>query len=64
MAFPEAFIPAFPVWVALQAPIYGHELFGALVANALRIDGPEIDRLRAARKVLELDARRVKSSHA
>ena len=47
IAFPESFIPAFPVWVALQAPIYGHEMFGALAANALRIDGPELDRLRA-----------------
>lgn len=50
IAFPEAFVPAFPVWAALQAPICGHELFGALVANSLRIDGAEIDRLRAAAK--------------
>ena len=48
LAFPESFIPAFPVWAALQAPIYGHEFFRALAANALRIDGPEIARLRAA----------------
>lgn len=48
IAFPEAFIPAFPIWVALQAPILGHELFGRLVSNALRIDGAEIDRLRTA----------------
>lgn len=47
IAFPEAFVPAFPVWAALQAPIHGHDLFRALVANALRIDGPEVDRLRA-----------------
>ena len=48
IAFPESFIPAFPVWVALQAPIHGHDLFRALAANALRIDGPEIERLRAS----------------
>lgn len=47
IAFPESFIPAFPVWAALQAPIHGHDLFRALVANALRIDGPEIERLCA-----------------
>lgn len=38
IAFPESFIPAFPVWAALQAPIHGHDLFRALAANALRID--------------------------
>lgn len=31
----------------MQAPIHGHDLFRALVANALRIDGPEIERLCA-----------------
>ncbi|MGH8736789.1 MAG: carbon-nitrogen hydrolase family protein [Burkholderiales bacterium] len=48
IAFPESFIPAFPVWTALQAPILGNALFGALAANSLRIDGPEIACLRTA----------------
>ena len=24
VAFPETYIPAFPVWIALRAPIYNH----------------------------------------
>lgn len=48
IAFPESFIPAFPMWAGLQAPIQGHGFFGALAANSLRIDGPEIGCLRAA----------------
>lgn len=46
IAFPESFIPAFPVWAAAQSPVLGHDLFSALARNALRMDGPEIDRLR------------------
>ncbi len=42
IAFPEAFVPAFPVWAALQAPIHNHDLFCALAANALRVGGPEL----------------------
>ena len=52
IAFPESYIPAFPVWVALQAPIHGHDLFRALVANSIRIDGPELERLRATARRL------------
>jgi nitrilase len=47
IAFPESFIPGFPVWAAVQAPIHSHDLFARLAANALRLDGPEIERLRA-----------------
>lgn len=48
VAFPESFIPGFPVWAALHAPIHNHDFFRALVKEALRLDGEEIDRLRAA----------------
>ena len=27
IAFPEAYLPAFPVWSALRSPIYNHDLF-------------------------------------
>jgi|SRR5579862_1570772 len=51
VVFPESFIPGFPVWAALQAPIQSHAFFAALAAEALRLDGPEIEALRtAARK--------------
>jgi aliphatic nitrilase len=48
IAFPEAFLPGFPVWAALEAPIRTHELFKRLAASALAIDGPELARVRQA----------------
>jgi len=48
VAFPETYVPAFPVWSALQAPIYSHDWFRRLAASALRCPGPEIDRVAAA----------------
>jgi aliphatic nitrilase len=52
VAFPEVFLPGFPVWAALAAPIRTHDLFKALAARAVRIDGPELASIRqaAARK--------------
>jgi aliphatic nitrilase len=51
VAFPEAFVPGFPVWAALQAPTHGHEAFRVLAAQALMIDGPEIAQIcEAARR--------------
>jgi aliphatic nitrilase len=46
IALPEAFLPGFPVWAALEAPIRTHELFKRLAASAVEIDGPELARLR------------------
>jgi aliphatic nitrilase len=46
IAFPEAFLPGFPVWAGLEAPIRTHGLFKALAASAVAIDGPELARLR------------------
>jgi aliphatic nitrilase len=46
IAFPEAFLPGFPVWAALEAPIRTHELFKRLAASAVLIDGPELARIR------------------
>jgi aliphatic nitrilase len=48
IAFPEAFLPGFPVWAALAAPIRTHELFKKLAASAVAIDGPELARIRQA----------------
>jgi len=42
IVFPESFIPGFPVWAALWAPIYNHERFKCMVAQSIAIDGPEI----------------------
>ena len=48
VAFPESFVPGFPIWAALRSPIVNHEFFFALARAALRVDGPEIQRIRAA----------------
>lgn len=48
IAFPESFIPGFPVWTALAAPIRNHELFRAFAANSIRANGPQVARLRDA----------------
>jgi nitrilase len=42
VVFPESFIPGFPVWAALWAPIYNHEWFKRMVANSILVDGPEL----------------------
>ncbi len=52
VAFPESFIPGFPVWTALWAPIYNHEWFKRMAENSIRIDGPEIALISATAKRL------------
>jgi aliphatic nitrilase len=46
IAFPETFIPAFPVWAALWAPIENHDLFVRMAEQSVSPRGPEIDTLR------------------
>lgn len=51
IVFPESFLPGFPIWAALQAPIHGHALFKALAAQSVAVPGPEVARLcEAARR--------------
>ncbi len=50
VALPESFIPGFPVWAALQAPIQSHDFFASIAAQSLHIDGPEVAKLRQAAK--------------
>jgi aliphatic nitrilase len=50
VVFPESFIPGFPVWAALWAPIYNHEWFRKMATNSVLIDGPEIAAIAAAAK--------------
>ena len=47
IAFPEAYLPAFPVWSALRSPIYNHDLFCRLAANSMLVPGTELERVRA-----------------
>ena len=48
VAFPETYVPAFPVWCSLRAPIHNHELFRRLAANSMLAPGPELSRIQAA----------------
>jgi nitrilase len=48
VAFPESFVPGFPVWAALRPPIENHDFFRALAMQSVRRDGPEVARLCAA----------------
>jgi aliphatic nitrilase len=45
IAFPESYLPGFPVWAALAAPIQTHELFKRFAAAAVTVPGPIVDRL-------------------
>ncbi len=48
IAFPETFIPAFPIWTAVRAPIENHDFFRRLMQAAIRVPGPEIARIAQA----------------
>lgn len=48
VVLPESFLPGFPVWSALQAPIYSHDFFKTLAAEAIHLDSPEIAKIRMA----------------
>jgi nitrilase len=51
IAFPESFVPGFPVWTAVQAPIRNHDYFKRLVANSIEVPGPQVHMLcEAARE--------------
>ena len=54
IAFPESFVPGFPVWASVQAPIKNHEYFKRLAANSVEVPGPEIARLCAAARESEI----------
>jgi nitrilase len=48
IAFPESFVPGFPIWAPVQAPIKNHEFFKRLAANSIEVPGPEVTALCAA----------------
>jgi nitrilase len=45
VAFPEAFIPSFPIWGSLRAPAFNHDYFRRLAANSVHVPGPEVRRI-------------------
>ncbi|MBN9602155.1 MAG: carbon-nitrogen hydrolase family protein [Afipia felis] len=52
VAFPETYIPAFPVWAALWAPIDNHDLFTLMAEQSVSLHGPEIAALRREARTL------------
>ena len=52
IAFPETFVPAFPVWAALWAPIGNHDLFLRMADQSVLVEGPEVAALRAEARAL------------
>jgi nitrilase len=52
IAFPETYIPAFPVWTALWAPIDNHDLFVRMAEQSVALAGPEIKALRSEARTL------------
>ena len=51
IAFPESYVPGFPVWASIQAPIKNHDFFKRLAANSIAVPGPEVTQLcKAARE--------------
>jgi nitrilase len=50
VVLPESYIPAFPVWAALWAPIYNHDLFVMMVDNSVLVPGPELALIAAEAK--------------
>lgn len=47
VVFSESFVPGFPVWNAVLAPIDQHDLFTALARNSVTVPGPHSQRLAA-----------------
>ncbi len=52
IAFPETFVPAFPVRAALWAPIDNHDLFIRMAEQSVLVDGPEVACLREEARAL------------
>src|ERR1700686_4058723 len=50
IAFPETYIPAFPVWAALWAPIDNHDLFVLMAEQSVAMQGCEIASLQREAK--------------
>jgi nitrilase len=51
IAFPESFVPGFPIWASVQAPIHSHDCFKRLAAESIEVPGPEVQELcEAARE--------------
>jgi len=47
VAFGESFVPAFPLWNMLYAPVEQHAFYRRLFENAVEIPGPQVEQIGA-----------------
>ncbi|TKA31697.1 hypothetical protein B0A50_01775 [Salinomyces thailandicus] len=50
VAFPESFIPAFPLWSSLRPPTANHDFFEAMAKESIYADGAEVRAIQHAAK--------------
>ena len=48
IGFPEVFIPGYPWWIWLGSPAWGTQFISRFAENAIRVDGPELAKIRAS----------------
>lgn len=48
LVFPESFIPGFPLWAAISAPIQNHDFFVDFARESISVPGPEVMSICAA----------------
>ncbi|MBI1843526.1 MAG: hypothetical protein HYR89_02780 [Actinobacteria bacterium] len=48
VVFPESFVPGYPDWVWRRSPMSDGDWYARLVANAVRIEGTDLDPVRDA----------------
>ncbi|KAF3024346.1 hypothetical protein E8E14_014118 [Neopestalotiopsis sp. 37M] len=47
VAFPETYIPAFPIWSSVRPPTENHDLFRRMAIESVDVDGEEVRAIRA-----------------
>src|SRR5690606_18978625 len=48
LAFPEAFLPGYPLWARVAPPTESEQFFFPMAQRALLVDGPELKTIRQA----------------
>lgn len=64
VAFPEVWLPGYPWWIWLDSPAWGMKFVQRYFENALVVDSPEWERLRAAAAANRVRAEQVRPGAA
>jgi nitrilase len=54
LVFPESFVPGFPLWAAISAPIRNHDFFVDFARESISVPGPEIMSICAAARAANI----------